>query len=317
MKKKNSLQPLKYFCTTLLTCVFLIQCAAEKKDPFFKISLAQWSINKMIKSKKVSPYNFAKMATEWGFDGIEYVNQLYTDVTEAEDKEAALDAFVKKSKVESDKYGIRNVLIMIDHEGDLSATDSVARAEAVANHMGWVKAAAALGCHSVRVNLKGAEDANEWIEASIAGLSELARQAAEYKINVIVENHGGHSSNPELLMQVINTINLPNCGTLPDFGNFCLDGGWGGINSGCPNVYPIYKGVEEMLPRAFALSAKAYGFDADGNEANIDFVKMLQLAKNAGYTGYVGVEYEGEELSEPDGIQVTKELLIRAAQGIE
>lgn len=317
MKKKNSLQVFKYFGLTLLTCLFLVQCAVEKKDPFFKISLAQWSINKMIKAKKVSPYDFAKMASEWGFEGIEYVNQLYTDVTEADDKEAALKDFVVKSKMESDKYGIRNVLIMIDNEGDLSATDSLARAEAVANHLGWVRAAAALGCHSVRVNLKGAKEANEWIEASIAGLSALAKEAAQYNINVIVENHGGHSSNPELLMQVINAINLPNCGTLPDFGNFCLDGGWGGINSGCPNVYPIYKGVEQMLPKAFALSAKAYDFDAEGNEKNIDFGKMLQLAKNAGYTGYIGVEYEGDELSEPEGIQVTKELLIKAAQGIE
>lgn len=292
----------------------ITQCKAAEKPLFFKLSLAQWSIHKMIREDNVSPYAFAGLASKWGFTGLEYVSQLYKDVTEAEDGEAAIAAFVAKSKSEAEKHGMQNVLIMIDNEGYLSTGDAQERAQAIANHMRWVKAAAALGCQAVRVNLSGAENQEEWLTQSVAGLSDLAQQAAAYNINVIVENHGGFSSNPNLLMQVINTINLPNCGTLPDFGNFCLESDWGGINSDCPNVYPIYQGVEQMLPKAFAVSAKAYEFDSQGNESRIDFGKMMQLVKAAGYTGFVGVEYEGKKLSEEEGIQATKKLLERVGR---
>ena len=317
MKKNSFLTNIKLLGLSLCSFALITQCAPEKKEPFFKLSLAQWSINKMVKAGTVSQYDFARLASEWGFEGVEYVSQLYFDVAEAEDKEAALQTFVEKSKAASEKYGIQNVLIMIDHEGDLSAPDSIVRAKAVADHMGWVKAAAALGCHAVRVNLDGTDDPEEWLETSVAGLSELARQAAEYNINVIVENHGDLSSNIDLLMQVINAVNLPNCGTLPDFGNFCMKGATAIRDASCEKVYPIYQGVSNMLPKAFAVSAKAYEFDAQGAEIHIDYTKMLQLVHKAGYVGFVGVEYEGDKLSEADGIKATKALLVKAAQAIE
>ena len=305
MKKNSFLTNMKLLGLSLCSFALITQCAPEKKEPFFKISLAQWSINKMVKAGTVSQYDFARLASEWGFEGIEYVSQLYFDVAEAEDKEAALQTFVEKSKAASEKYGIQNVLIMIDHEGDLSAPDSIVRAKAVDDHMGWVKAAAALGCHAVRVNLDGTEDPEEWLETSVAGLSELARQAAEYNINVIVENHGDLSSNIDLLMQVINTVDLPNCGTLPDFGNFCIDRD----KNGCVKEYDKYLGVKEMLPKAGAVSAKSYDFDIKGNETSINYGKMMTLIKNSGYEGFIGVEYEGDRLSEEEGILKTKKLI--------
>lgn len=314
MRREEFLKYLGLAGFGLSTLPLWSQCKAKEKPLFFKLSLAQWSINRMIKAGDISPYEFARLAAEWGFSGLEYVSQLYVDVNKAEDKDAALETFVAKSNATAKEHGMKNVLIMIDSEGFLAAPNVEERNQAITNHMRWVQAAAALGCQAVRVNLSGTNDKEEWIRNSIAGLAELARQAAAYNINVIVENHGGFSSDAALLMQVINTINLPNCGTLPDFGNFCLESDWGGINSDCPKTYPIYQGVEEMLTKAFAVSAKSYGFDKAGNETRIDYEKMMTIVKNSGYTGFVGVEYEGEELSEPEGIQATKALLERVGK---
>jgi hypothetical protein len=126
----------------------------------------------------------------------------------------------------------------------------------------------------------------------------------------LVENHGGYSSDGKWLSAVMSQINMNNCGTLPDFGNFCVkrDNGqpWGG---NCIEEYDRYQGVKELMPFAKAVSAKSNDFDKDGNEIHTDFLKMMQIVKDAGYRGYVGIEYEGSELSEPDGVKATKLLL--------
>jgi sugar phosphate isomerase/epimerase len=110
-----------------------------------------------------------------------------------------------------------------------------------------------------------------------------------------VENHGGLSSNGDWLAGVMKLVNKPNCGTLPDFGNF--------------HDYDRYRGVEELLPFAKGVSAKSHEFDADGNEVRTDYRRMLRMVVAAGYCGWVGVEYEGNGLSEPEGILATKKLL--------
>lgn len=286
---------------------------SEMKEPFFKISLAQWSLQEPIRSGKMNPLDFAKKAKEMGFTGIEYVSQLYTPMmNEFDSPEEALDSILPKMKAKTDEYGIQNVLIMVDAEGDLSSEDEAKRTEAVNNHKKWVDAAAYLGCHSIRVNLAGAKEPEAWKEASIAGLSALADYAATKNINVIVENHGGFSSDGEKLMEVINGVDKDNVGTLPDFGNFCMTY----TANGCEDEYDMYKGVEEMMPKAFGVSAKAYNFDEDGEETKIDFTRMLQLVKDAGYDGYVGIEYEGSNLEPEEGIMRTKELLIKDAQNV-
>ena len=148
-------------------------------------------------------------------------------------------------------------------------------------------------------------------------LTKLASYAQSLNINVIVENHGQLSSNIPVLMEVINSVNMKNCGTLPDFGNFCMVSGYGNIFGGeCPEIYDLYKGVEEMMPKAYAVSAKSNDFDSNGNEKTIDYEKMLRIVKNFGYNGFIGVEYEGSRLSEIDGIEATRDLLIKIGQSI-
>lgn len=283
--------------------------------PFFELSLAQWSINRMIRNEGVDPYTFAQKAKQWGFTGLEYVSQLYTSTLEPAGYSAeAMKEFVDKCNAEAAKYGMVNLLIMVDREGDLATSDAEARAKAVQNHHKWVDAAAGMGCHSIRVNLSGSDDAEEWVPNSVDGLTQLATYAKDKNINILVENHGGFSSNGALLAEVMSAVNMDNCGTLPDFGNFCIRRNdptdW---SSGCAESYDIYQGVRELMPYARAVSAKSHEFDANGNEEEIDYVKMLQIVKDAGYTGYIGVEYEGGGLSEEAGIIATRDLLLRAA----
>lgn len=286
--------------------------------PFFTLSLAQWSMHRMIREDGVDPYSFAQKAKEWGFSGLEYVSQLYATELEASDySQEAMDSFVQRSNEEAQKHGLTNVLIMVDREGDLSTSDAEKRNQAVENHHKWVDAAAAMGCHAIRVNLSGSDDPEEWMANSVDGLTALATYAKDKGIEVIVENHGGLSSNAAMLAEVMEKVGMENCGTLPDFGNFCIRrNDPADYSKGCAEQYDFYKGVKELMPFAKAVSAKSHNFDAEGNETEIDYRKMLEIVKGAGYTGYIGVEYEGNELSEEEGIIATRDLLIEAANNL-
>ncbi|SFC12603.1 Sugar phosphate isomerase/epimerase [Zunongwangia mangrovi] len=285
-------------------------------EPFFKLSLAQWSLEKPIHEGELDPVDFAEKAKELGFDGIEYVNQLYFDkYRDAEDPEAAFSLLLDTLKAKSTEFNVKNVLIMVDGEGDLAAIKDKERTDAVEKHKRWVDAAKFLGCHAIRVNLFGSNDEAEWKSNAVKGLTELSKYAASKKINVLVENHGGLSSNGKLLAEVMEEVDLPNCGTLPDFGNFCLrrkDGKMWGTE--CIEEYPTYQGIEEMIPYAKAVSAKTYEFDENGKETTLDIGRILKIVKDSGYEGWIGVEYEGSGLEPEEGILKTKELLLNEAK---
>ena len=284
--------------------------------PFFKLSLAQWSLHNNIRGGKMSPYDFGKFAKKHGFEGLEYVNTLYKDVMESKEKSKAIKSFIKKNNQIVNDLNLENVLIMIDDEGNLSTLNQKKRIKAIENHKIWVEAASEMGCHSIRVNLHGTSDAEKWKVTSSESLSKLSDYASDYNINIIVENHGGLSSNADLLMEVMENVNKDNCGTLPDFGNFCISRKWGYGDDGCEDEFDKYEGVRKLMPKAFAVSAKSHVFDENGNEKEIDYKKMLSIVKNAGYKGYIGVEYEKISLSEEDGIIATKNLLLKAASEI-
>ncbi len=270
-------------------------------------------MHKMLFDGQMDPYDFAKKSSELGFAGLEYVNQFYTkELKEANYSAEAMANFVQRCNDEAKKYGMKNVLIMIDGEGNLAVSDEKERNKAVEQHHKWVDAAAAMGCHAIRVNLAGSDLPEEWEANSVDGLTKLATYAKDKGINIIVENHGGLSSNGEMLADVMKTVNMPNCGALPDFGNFCIVRTTDG--SGCEESYDKYKGVTEMMPYAKAVSAKTHDFDNMGNETDIDYVKMLQIVKNANYTGFIGVEYEGSIMDEVEGIKATRDLLLNAAK---
>jgi sugar phosphate isomerase/epimerase len=281
--------------------------AGENKKFDFKISLAQWSLNKSLFSKKISALDFPVVAKkQFGIEAVEYVNQFFAD--KSEDK-----IFLSELKKRCDDNGVMSLLIMIDGEGSLADTDPMVRQKAVENHYKWVTAAKFLGCHSIRVNLHGeTKIAEEWHKASVDALTKLSAFSATHKINILVENHGGFSSNGGMVAKVMKEVNNPYCGTLPDFGNFCFRREKGDLwESPCVDWYDRYKGVEEMLPYAKGVSAKSFDFDDKENETSTDFLKMMKIVKASGYKGYVGIEYEGSRLSEEEGIRLTKNLLER------
>lgn len=275
--------------------------AETNKDLFFKISLAEWSLNKQLFSGKLTNLDFpAKAKNDFGIDAVEYVNQFFKD--KANDRE-----YLQELKKRCDDLAVTSVLIMCDGEGGLGDTQEAGRLKAVDNHKKWVEAAQFLGCHSIRVNAYGEGTREEVAKAATDGLARLSAFAKDYKINVIVENHGGYSSDGKWLSQVIANTKMDNCGTLPDFGNFCvaMEG------NQCKEWYDRYVGVEEMMPYAKGVSAKAMAFDAQGNCVETDYNKMLGIVKDAGYRGHIGIEYEGDGLSEDEGVRATKVLLER------
>ena len=201
--------------------------------------------------------------------------------------------------------GVQSLLIMVDGEGELAHADEGERARAVENHHRWVDAAAALGCHSIRVNAGGEGAREERARRAAESLVKIAEYAAPVGLNVIVENHGGLSSDGAWLAHVMRLADHPRVGTLPDFGNFHLgEGAW----------YDRYKGVAEMMPWARAVSAKSHDFDEEGNETRTDYKRMLGIVLAAGYHGWIGVEYEGQTHSEPEGIRLTRALLERVRE---
>lgn len=272
------------------------------KEPLFKISLAEWSLNKSLFGGKIDNRDFAKIAKEqFGIEAIEYVNQFWKDKA----KDAAYVAELKKR---AEDLGVKTLLIMCDGEGALGDSDEKKRTLAVENHYKWVEAAKELGCHSIRVNAQSDRKLSYEEQQKLAadGLSRLSEFAAPHGINVIVENHGGLSSNGQWLAGVMKLVDRKNCGTLPDFGNFNLGEG---------KQYDRYVGVDELMPFAKAVSAKSHDFDAEGNETATDYFKMMEIVvKKHGYRGYCGIEYEGRRLSEAEGITATKKLLERVRE---
>ena len=277
--------------------------------------MAQWSLHRSLYSGELNHLDFAKISKEsFGIDAIEYVNSFFFE--KAEDK-----SYLKEMKTRADDHGVQSLLIMCDNEGSLGDPDNQKRQKAVENHYKWHEAAKYLGCHSIRVNayltesLHGLEVGDytktgsyeNQVSLAADGLRKLTEFGANLGMNTIVENHGGLSSDGAWLASVMKAVDHPMCGTLPDFGNFRIEG---------DRWYDRYKGVKELMPFAKAVSAKSHDFDSNGNETRTDFFRMMDIVIDAGYSGYVGIEYEGSGMDEMSGIKATKDLLERVKSGV-
>jgi sugar phosphate isomerase/epimerase len=269
--------------------------APAPKGPMFRISLAEWSLHRALFEKRLDPLDFPKAARGFGLDAVEYVNSFFKD-------KARDAAYLAELDRRCAGEGVKSLLIMCDGEGALGDADAAKRERAVENHVKWLEAAKTLGCHSIRVNAQSSGAYDEQMKLAADGLARLCGKAAPLGLNVIVENHGGLSSNGAWLAGVMRLVALPNCGTLPDFGNFRISK---------TETYDRYRGVAELMPFAKAVSAKSHDFDAEGNEIHTDYVRMMKIVLDAGYRGYVGIEYEGSKLSEHQGIEATLRLLRR------
>ena len=291
---------------------FGCQRATTDSLPPFKISLAQWSLHRRLLNRNgeepLDNLDFAKTAGELGIEGLEYVNQFFMD--KAQDR-----AYLKQMNDRASGEGAVNLLIMVDGEGQIGNPDSAARKQTVENHLKWLEAAATLGCHSLRVNAASKGSYEEQQKLAADGLRMLSEKGDEFGLNVIVENHGGLSSNGQWLAGVMEQVDHPRCGTLPDFGNFLVD-------REKMEWYDIYQGIEDLMPYAKAVSAKSYDWGVSGDpnvtvsqrvgrETQIDFKRAMQIVLKHGYRGYVGIEYEGSKHPEMEGIAKTKAVLDR------
>ena len=293
---------------------------AEKE--LFKISIAEWSVNSLIfggkiqklgwvkfadalqndydnlmKGNPMSNLEFPKFARWLGIEGVEYVNTCFFN--KAKDKK-----YLAELKNTCDGEGVKSLLIMCDAEGAIGDKDLANRKVAVENHHKWIDAAAYLGCHAIRVNASSQGSYEEQMKQAADGLRQLCEYGEKAGISILVENHGGLSSNGQWLTGVMKMVDHPSVGTLPDFGNFT-------INHATGESYDRYKGVEELMPFAKAVSAKSTQFDEKGNEANTDYFRVMKTVLDAGYRGYVGIEFEGADMTQPEGICATKRLLER------
>lgn len=292
----------------------------EGSTPDFQISLAEWSLYRSYFGTAISdwgefgrmlieapdsllqgdmdPFDFPKVAAGYGIHAIELVNTFY--YSKVNDME-----YWEKFKKNCEDAGVTVGLIMCDALGNLGDSDPDARMEAVDNHEPWIDVAAFLGAKTVRVNAAGDGTAEEVAANAVDGLTMLGEYAAKKGINVVVENHGGYSSDANWVTGVMEQVNMDNVGTLPDFGNFCIEEG----PDGCIREYDKYLGVKQLMKYAKGVSAKSRYFDANGNETESDFLRLMKIVKESGYRGNIGIEYEGPDLSEDEGIKATKALL--------
>ncbi len=283
--------------------LYSYKSGVKEKPLFFKISLAQWSFHRALWQNKMDNLDFASKSRSFGCEGLEYVNGFFKD--KAKDM-----TYLKEMNSRANAEGQQNVLIMIDGEGRLADADTSKRIEGIENHYKWIDAAHFLGCSSIRVNLGGGKVKSDAVKASVDSLTQLSNFAKESNINILVENHGGFSSNGEWMTEVFSQIKNKNCGTLPDFGNFCIKRD----KNKCIDSYDRYKGMKELLPFAKAVSAKSHDFDASGNEIHTDYYRVMKMVKEIGYTGFVGIEYEGSKVSEHKGIELTRDLLLKVGK---
>ena len=275
--------------------------SAQSATQSLQISLAQWSLHRKIFAGDMDHLDFARMSQGFGCVGLEYVNAFF--------KDKATDlSYLKEMNSRAEDHQQKNILIMIDGEGGLAEKNANKRLVNIENHYKWVEAAQVLGCHSIRVNLSGGVGRLDAQKAGIDSLNRLAEFTKSYDVNVLVENHGGFSSDGNWLSNVMQNVSRENIGTLPDFGNFCIER----KEQECISAYDRYQGMSELMPFAKALSAKSHAFDEQGNETQSDFFRMIEIAKKNQYSGYVGIEFEGTIDSEEEGIIKTKNLLDKA-----
>jgi len=289
-------------CSDLLSESEAMQLKGETPpDLPFKISLAQWSLNTRFWSGKLDNLDFAQYTKEhFSIDAVEYVNQFFSD-------KATDTTYLTQMKQRANDHGVKSLLIMIDAEGSLASLNEKGRLQGVDNHYKWIDAAKFLGCHSIRVNAAGKGDRNAVAAAAVDSLGRLSEYGAKEQINIVVENHGGYSSDASWLAGVMKQVNSPFCGTLPDFGNFY-------VSLFPPQFYDPLQGLRELMPFAKGVSAKSHEFDSQGQDKSTDFPAMIQILSDFNYQGYVGIEYEGYKLSKEAGIKATKELLISSAR---
>ena len=233
------------------------------------ISLAQWALVDEVKSGKWKNLDFPRIAREdFGLNGIEFVNTLFETPTEG---------YLKKLKQNAVSYNVTMVLIMVDDEGDGCEPTKEARKQFEINHRKWVDIANYLGCKAIRTNCRGPQnvDKQEALKWATESYHMLLEYAIPAKIDVVIENHGGVSNDPDWMVSLMKKVNNPHFGTYPDWRKPAPD-------------FDNYVYLQKTLPYAKGMSYR--------NQPTEELTaKMIRLSKEGGYHGWYGIESTGRD----------------------
>ena len=298
--------------------------AAPAKDLFFKLAVSQFSFASQFWTQQLKPLDFPAKSKELGIPGLDYCSMFFADKAKDQD-------FLNQLKARSADAGCYNLRIMVDGEGVLGDLNPAIRTKAIENHYKWMDAAATLGCPMIRVNVEGEGKPEDVATAAVDSLGRLLEYGRKQNIDVIVENHVGISCNAAWLAGVMKQVNSTHCGTLADFGNFCVNRTKpetmdiaGYMKTKCLEEYDRYKGITELMPYAKGVHAKTHLFNSDGTDQETDFNRMFKIIKDSGFAGWVSIEYEGglfkmytkdsKYLDDYAGTTATKKLVEAAGQ---
>jgi len=283
----------------------IVEVEAEASANDVKFSLAQWSYNRDLFAGDMNTFDFIRKAKEQGFDGVEYVNQFFQDKVDNIN-------FLDSLKQISQESNIQNVMIMIDREGELGNSNEEKRIEAVANHKKWIDAAAHIDCISIRVNAHGDGTEDEVRAACAKSITELADYGKAKGILILIENHGGYSSDASWLLSLYIKIKHSNVSLLADFDNWCIEREDGKLwGSPCVKEYDRQKGMMELLPFSKGISIKSFEFNENGFETKMDYPALFKIIKESNYNSFYAIEYEGHTRSSDEGVKKTKALADR------
>ena len=282
----------RFLQTTALavaSCYLPSQQAEAQQKREFQVSLSASSLARSINERKIDHLDLANIArTKYSIAAVEYASKFFSD--KARD-EKYLNDMNKRAADE----GVRQLLIVVNSEGCIGHPEEPKRQQTVKNHHKWIDAAKALGCHSIEINPCGIGGNADQLKQAAEGIAALCEYAERQKINILLGSYGGVSANPKWLVELVRTVNRVSCGTLPSFDGF--------------GSHDRYDGVAKLLPFAKGIGATARNFDGNGNEPNTDYFRMMKVVLDGGYRGYVGINYQGNEMEEAAGIRATKTLL--------
>ena len=270
------------------------KAAAADRPTKDDISLAAWSLVREFREGKWKNLDLPRICREdFGINGLEFVNSFF---------ELPTERYLNQLKKNAAEHGVTLVLIMVDGEGNMSAMEKKERMQAALNHRKWVDIAASLGCHAIRCNVGGpSKDYDQdTMKRAADSFGNLVEYASQYPLNVILENHGGASSNPDMMIGLMKAINSPNFGTLPDFGNIY--------------EFDRYESIRKLVAYAKGISVKTK-FKPNGTHPDYDLEKLLKICMEEGYHGFYGIEQESPDANSWQAVRWSKAVIDRVVFG--
>lgn len=262
-----------------------------------KIGVSSYSFSQYIRDGKMTQKDTIKKASEMGFDDVEFTDLVPPEGTDQKD-------YAKEIREEAQKYGIEISAYVIGanfaKKDTAEETERVKKCVDIANLLG-----AKLLRHDAMFNYNEFRSFDEALPVMAKGIREVTEYAEVLGIKTMTENHGYICQDSDRVEKLVNAVNHRNYGLLVDLGNFM-----------CVDEDPA-KAVSRVANLAFLVHAKDFikiPFDAYNNEegcfktrgcnylkgvsagtGDVPLKQCISILKNAGFDGYIDIEYEGKK----------------------